>query len=51
MPALRDDLAVALDRQPLAGELARLEQGMHGQRLFEAFRLAVDDELDHGETV
>src|SRR5262245_16787095 len=46
--ALRDDLAVALDRDLLAGHRELLEQLAHVHGTLEAMRRAVDRHLDHG---
>ena len=49
MAALRHDLAVALDRDALAGEAARFEQGGDGKGCRQLLLFAVDDEV-HGLT-
>jgi len=41
------DFAVALDRQPFAGEATCLKQRKDGETGRQRFGLAVDDELDH----
>ena len=48
MPASRNDLAVAFERNALAGKLEPFEQLPAVERLFEAARFAVDSERDQG---
>ena len=45
VPALGHDLAVALDRDALADETARLDQGGDGQCLRKGLGFAVDDDF------
>src|SRR6185436_3048787 len=50
MRAARHDLAVALHRHLLSGEVQRGEQGGDLDRPLEAVRLAVDRDLDHRDS-